>query len=171
MLKSHSHTLNRKSIKRCATGLSVTERKLWSEVKGWWMEGAEMGPRCTAVWQVRTNADRMICDDGKQMTEHWKERNDKLKERRRERSDHCWHCCQCRAYSYVRFGVISRGHWGQWQQRTACRWNKLRPCRILFFAPNRKSSPQETAKSKFQAFKYNPVSSTATLNRKKPCFY
>lgn len=24
-----------------------------------------MGPRCTAVWQVRTNADRMICDDGK----------------------------------------------------------------------------------------------------------
>lgn len=72
---------------------------------------------------------------------------------------------------FVRFSVISRGHWGQWQQRNACRWNKLRPYRILFFALNRKSSPQETAKSKFQAFKYNPVSSTATLNRKKPCFY
>lgn len=85
------------------------------------MAGAEMGPRCTAVWQVRTNADRMICDDGKQMTEHWKERNDKLKERRRERSDHCRHCCQFRVYSYVGFGVISRGHWGQWQQRNACR--------------------------------------------------
>lgn len=33
------------------------------------MEGTEVGPRCTAVQQVRTKPDRMICDDGGQMRE------------------------------------------------------------------------------------------------------
>ena len=42
-----------------------------------------MGPRCTAVQQVRTKPDRMICDDGRQMIEQQRERNDTLGEEER----------------------------------------------------------------------------------------
>lgn len=91
-----------------------------------------MGPRCTAVWQVRTKAGRMICDDGKQMTERREERNAELRERSRERSDHGRHRCQCEAHSYAGFSIVSRGHWGA---------NGLPP-------PNRKLSLRQTAKSK-----------------------
>lgn len=44
------------------------------------MQDADAGPRCTAVWQVRTKADRMMCDDGKQMMERQWERDDREEE-------------------------------------------------------------------------------------------
>lgn len=67
---------------------SVTERKLWSEVRRWWMEGAAVGPRWAAVWQVRTKTDRMMCDDRKQMMELQRETSDGLWAE--QTPDLCW---------------------------------------------------------------------------------
>lgn len=44
--KKAFQTQTQKSMRRC---VRVTERKLWSDVGGWWIEGTQEGPRCTAV--------------------------------------------------------------------------------------------------------------------------
>lgn len=44
--KEAFQTQTQKSMRRC---VRVTERKLWSDVGGWWIEGTQEGPRCTAV--------------------------------------------------------------------------------------------------------------------------
>lgn len=68
------------------------------------MEAAADGPRCTAIQQERTKADRMICDDGREMTGQ-RGRNDRWGKRR----DRNTAAIVVLGIFYVKLSVISRG--------------------------------------------------------------